>query len=136
MADSRTRAAEFLSVPTIGDKRIPRAPSPSVPGVQPLGAAPGQAPPAVRFSLFIPEHQEQALALAARFMEMANQEPNETGLQQVLDLAEQEAAATSIALVQYALMVFITHHPLGSRLPIPPLEARHPTAVRPSPPIA
>lgn len=135
MADSRARAEEFLKKSTANDLLVPRTPTAAVAGVQPLGPTAAAGPRETRFSVFIPEHQEQALDLAARFMEIANQNPGEAGLEKVLDLAEQEAANTSTALAQYALMVFITQHPAGNRLPIPRLEERDPTAVLPSPPM-
>jgi hypothetical protein len=49
-----------------------------------------------------------------------------------LDAAEEAAADRSAELVKHALMVFITHHPQGRALPIPPLDQRAPDRVVPS----
>jgi hypothetical protein len=84
------------------------------------------------FSVFIPSHAEHALELASRFMEIANTTPGDAGLAAVLDAAEQAAAQEDDDMVKYALMVFITHHPEGRRLPIPPLGVRAPGIVLPS----
>jgi|SRR5215213_1979218 len=84
------------------------------------------------FSVFIPNHAEHALELASRFMEIANKTPGDAGLIAVLDEAERVAAQEDDDMVKYALMVFITHHPEGRRLPIPPLAERAPGIIRPS----
>lgn len=86
-----------------------------------------------RFIIFLPAHEAHALELASRFMELANAAPGDKGLEDVLDAAEDAATTEDVQLVKYALMVFITHHPEGRRLPIPPLEERAPEHVIPSP---
>lgn len=85
-----------------------------------------------RFVLFLPEHQELALELASRFMELANQVQGIDGLEAVLNQAEAAAGRENTDLVKYALMVFITHHPEGRQLPIPPLNQRSPERILPS----
>src|SRR6058998_3421513 len=107
MADANERASQLLRIPTIEDKSVPRE-APGAAAVEHLG--PGAKPPLKegRFSLFIPEHLVEGLALAEEFMRIANDNPGEAGLQKVLDRAEKEAKTRSVALVQYALMVFIT----------------------------
>ena len=90
------------------------------------------APTARDFSVFIPGHAEHALDLAARFMEIANATPGDQGLVEVLNEADRVAAQEDDRMVKYALMVFITHHPEGRRLPIPPLAERAPDVIPPS----
>ena len=129
MATLNERARQFLCRT---EDRKPLPASAHEPAVGVLGAGPKPAP-AVPFSVFLPSHQERAQRLAAELMEIANRDPGEVGLERVLERAEKEAEQTSIELAKYALMVFITHHPEGQRLPIPPLEARAPEHVKPSP---
>jgi tyrosinase len=84
------------------------------------------------FSVFLPDHLNHALALASKFVQLANANPGEAGLNDVLDEAERAAQVEDIELVKYALMVFITHHQEGRRLPIPSLEERSPEKIVPS----
>ncbi|PYQ30009.1 MAG: hypothetical protein DMF56_09800 [Acidobacteria bacterium] len=86
--------------------------------------------PNAPFSLFVPAHQELAVQEAANLMEIANKD----GLDAVLQHAEMLADTTSTELAQWALMIFITHHPEGQKLPIPSLEERIPESVKPSSP--
>ena len=113
-----------------------KRPSNDLPVVAPLtsGAADAIPIPAAprSFSVFIPDHAEHALELASRFMELANANPGDQGLADVLDEAERVAAVEDDDMVKYALMVFITHHPEGRRLPIPPLGERAPGLILPS----
>ncbi len=107
--------------------RRPIAVTLEAPRLEALGAqtrAAGAAP----FSVFMPEHQEQAVELAAEMMDVANRE----GVEAALGRAERAAEEVSVELAQFALMVFITHHPEGQRLPLPPLEERIPEHVKPS----
>lgn len=83
------------------------------------------------FSVFIPAHAERALGLASQFVSLANTVPGEKGLEAVLKEAEQTAATEDNDMVKHALMIFITHHPEGRRLPIPPLAERSPSQVLP-----
>jgi tyrosinase len=100
--------------------------------LEPDAPVPEAVAEAPSFSLFKPADQRQAIALAERFMEIANSSPGEEGLAKVLDEAERVSRDTNAELVRYALMVFITHHPEGRRLPIPPLDQRLPSWVTPS----
>ena len=93
-----------------------------------IAEMPAEAP----FQLFIPEQLKAAIDLAARFMEIANAAPDESGLEAVLDSADASARELGIGLVKYALMVFITHHPSGRLLPIPALERREPERIIPA----
>lgn len=119
----RARAEGFLKRPP-NDLPV-NAPAGSL---EALGPAPLQRD----FIIFLPSHLKHALDLASRFMELANDNPGEQGLQAVIDEAEKSAEREDIELVKYALMVFITHHPEGQRLPIPPLGERSPEKVLPS----
>src|SRR5262245_4645502 len=85
-----------------------------------------------RFEVFVPEQLEAALAMSGHFMELANAASDDAGLDAVLAAAEAATAVHDVNLIKYALMVFITHHPEGRRLPIPALEERSMTAVMPS----
>lgn len=85
-----------------------------------------------RFSPFDTIQIGQALDLAARFMEIANQTSGSASLNAVLDEAERAAANVDPELVRHALMVFIVHHPKGNLLRIRSLEQRAPDAVLPS----
>lgn len=85
-----------------------------------------------RFLPFLPSHQQQALSVAARFMELANATPGEAGLAAVLDEAERRARHGDPEWVKYALRVFIAHHPEGRALTVPPLRERAPHLVVPS----
>lgn len=80
------------------------------------------------FSLFVPAHQEMAVQEAANLMDIANRD----GVDAALEYAEELAAKTSTELAQWALMIFITHHPEGQTLPIPSLEERLPDTLKPS----
>jgi tyrosinase len=119
----RERAEGFLKRPA---NNLPVA-APAAAGLESMGA-----PTARDFSVFIPGHAEHALELAARFMEIANATPGDQGLAAVLDEADRVAAQEDDRMVKYALMVFITHHPEGRRLPIPPLAERAPDIIPPS----
>jgi hemocyanin-like protein len=112
-------------------KRPPTSPPPSI-GPSGNLEAMGPPPPNTRFVIFLPDHEQHALELTAKFMELSNAEPGEAGLEAVLEAAEQAAQTEDIQLVKYALMVFITHHPEGRLLPIPPLDERAPVHVVPS----
>src|ERR1700733_2319017 len=116
IADLQTRAASFL-------RRQPAA-------VPELLAAGGAKP---RFTNFVPALENRALDLASKFMDIAGPRPGPDQLAAVLEAAEQAAQTEDVALVQYALMVFITHHPGASVLPIPSLEMRSPEKATQSP---
>ncbi len=112
-------------------KRPPVNPPPAIGAGGGLEAF-GPPPPNRRFVIFLPAHEEHALELTRKFMELANANPGEAGLDAVMKAAEEAAETEDIQLVKYALMVFITHHPTGGMLPIPALEERAPEHVIPS----
>ncbi|MBA3946773.1 MAG: hypothetical protein H0X37_19705 [Herpetosiphonaceae bacterium] len=94
-----------------------------------LGLAPA---PTERFSPFVPEQVARAIALVDRFMSLTSGKGNEDALQTVLDEAHTAAQTEPLDLVRYALMVFLTHNPVGINLQIPALEERAPEKVLPS----
>jgi tyrosinase len=120
MQELHDRATEFL-------ERRPAARADLRPSAR-IADTPADAP----FQLFIPGQLKAAIDLAAGFMELANAAPQESGLESVLDAAETAVSRHGIGLVKYALMVFITHHPNGRLLPIPPLELREPERILPA----
>jgi tyrosinase len=89
--------------------------------------------PKKRFSVFKTDQQNRALDLAAEFMRIAGPKPGPAELEKVLDRVEQAFNEELVEFVKYALMVFITHHPGGTQLPIPSLETRDPDKARQSP---
>lgn len=95
-----------------------------------LGAAPPQ--PDNQFVLFLPSHLERALAVTRELMEIANAKPGDEGLEAALNKIESRRSEENLDLLKYALLVFITHHPQGRRLPIPPLDQRSPEKIVPS----
>lgn len=121
----RQRTEAFLKRPT---NNLPVAAPAAPTALESMGAATITRD----FSVFNPSHAERALELAARFMEIANATPGDQGLMAVLDEADRVAAKEDDRMVKYALMVFITHHPEGRRLPIPPLAERSPEVIPPS----
>jgi tyrosinase len=131
MASIQERAASFLKEPS---ERTPLSVSVEHADIAAQGAG-GKAVDAIPFSVFVADHQERALKLTEELMRIANENEGDPdlALQKVLDRTQEAAAETSIELAKYALMVFITHHPLGRRLPIPPLEEREPERMKPSP---
>jgi hemocyanin-like protein len=96
-------------------------------------AAAGEEP-IETFSAFNRRHLERAMQLVAEMMRLANASPDEKGLQDVLDFYERMRDRENPDLVDYALMVFITHHPRGRALVhvIPSLTLRNPEFAAPS----
>ena len=113
----------FLSEPPnkLAAKAVP------IEGVESLGGEDEQ-----RFSVFIESHLEHALQIAAEFMKIANNAPGDEGLAQVLAAARRLVEAEDNEAIKYALLVFITHHPEGNRLPFPSLEQISPQDIIPS----
>jgi tyrosinase len=81
------------------------------------------------FSAFRPDQVEEATQLARHFGEIAARRGDEQGVADVLAAAEQEVTRRLPAIVKYALLVFLTHDPVGARVGAPSLEERHPSAV-------
>ncbi|WP_041619446.1 hypothetical protein [Stanieria cyanosphaera] len=82
------------------------------------------------FSAFVDEHISQASELAQQFIAIAN----ERGVPAAVDAIKEALQTESIAgLVQYAVKLFLTHHPEArSKIKLKPLENRQPNLVRPS----
>jgi hypothetical protein len=100
---------------------------------QPAAQLLAAAAPRPRFTNFVPALENRALDLATRFMTIAGPQPGPDQLAAVLAEADRAAETEEVGLVQYALMVFITHHPGASVLPIPSLEMRAPEKATQSP---
>jgi tyrosinase len=90
--------------------------------------------PIESFSVFDKRHLARAMEVVAEMMRRANAASEEQGLQAVLDYYEEMRGQENPDLVDYALMVFITHHPRGRALThsIPPITLRNPELVAPS----
>ena len=89
--------------------------------------------PSTGFSPFIPADAEQARECARELMVAADEAGGgETGLAAAQARAEALVAEQDLALVRFALKLFLTHHPDGRLLQIPPLELRAPQKVLPS----
>lgn len=130
MATARERTLQILSTP-FDHKPIPVDPADTGQPREVLEAlGPDERATALQapFSVFLPSHEEKAIGVVEELMEIANR----NDVDAVLDRVEQVAAETSVEFAQYCLMVFITHHPKGQTLPIPPLEDRQPDLVKPT----
>lgn len=94
----------------------------------------GEPAPVAEFSVFNSEHLRRAMGVAAELMRLAESEPDEQGLAAALDRYEALAGRENPDLLDYALMVFITHHRRGRALThvIPPVTLRNPELVAPS----
>src|SRR5688572_17788317 len=93
-------------------------------------AAPAGTDPAIRFSPFSPSQVEEAMQLAKRFSSVANARGGLDGVGDVLEAARGETRRRLPGLVKYALLLFLTHDPIGAEVGAPSLEERHPRAVQ------
>lgn len=84
-----------------------------------------------RFSVFITSDLRKAISLSEKWM-LVTKARGEPGLDDVLADADGEMQSTDSDLVKHALMMFITHDPIGRKLPIPPLSDREPEVIVPS----
>ncbi|GAC1394290.1 MAG: hypothetical protein NVS4B11_31750 [Ktedonobacteraceae bacterium] len=129
--DTRMRADALLTqtqTANIATQSIPVTATSSV-----ALAAPPIAPTSI-FSPFIPQQMEQAIQLAAQLMEIADTATTPDDLSLVIAEAEKARATYGLDLIKYALMIFMTHHPLGKQFSIPPIETRAPEKLLPSSP--
>jgi hypothetical protein len=96
-------------------------------------AAAGEEP-IESFSIFNKAHLARAMQLVAEMMRRANAAPGDQGLDAALDFFESMRRRENPDLADYALMVFITHHPLGRALThsIPAITLRNPELAAPS----
>src|ERR1700691_3873802 len=92
---------------------------------------PAEIPPL--FSAFVDIYLRRAFALARRFELIAD----EAGLDRTIEDMERALAEERVmGLVQYAVLLFLTHHPEArSKIKIKPLEMRQPELVLPSSPL-
>jgi tyrosinase len=130
MATAHERTERLLSRGFDRNRLPVEPPSRAGTALEPLGPGDATVAPAAPFSVFIRTHEERAIQVVEELMEIANA----SDLDAVLTRVEQVASETSIEFAQYCLMVFITHHPKGQELPIPPLEERQPEHVKPTGP--
>src|SRR4051812_46560091 len=84
---------------------------------------------AQRFSQFDREQVTEASEISDEMSRAAEDRGGVDGIEAGIALAEQEVTRRLPAIVKYALMLFLTHDPLGSALGVPALEVRHPQAV-------
>ena len=98
----------------------------------------GAAVPRRRFSVFDNAQLDLAAQLSEELgafvdgLDAGNAAALEAGLGAALDRAETAMAEFDPALVRWALMLFITHHPVGHQLSIPSFEERRFDDLRPS----
>lgn len=92
--------------------------------------------PILVFSVFDETHLARALDTAADLMRRADAGTVDEGLAAALDRRAELAGEENPDLLDYALMVFITHHPRGRLLThaVPPVTLRNPELVAPSAP--
>jgi tyrosinase len=86
-----------------------------------------------RFSPFLIEDAERAREIARELMLAADAAPDDP-FAAVAERTEELAATEGEGAVRFAVKVFLTHHPVGRRVRIPPLELRAPAKVLPSAP--
>lgn len=97
-------------------------------------AAAGEEEPEV-FSEFDSVERDRGIELASRLMRIADEQGGgDAGLAAALEEADRLESQERVAgLVQYAVKLFVTHHPEArAKLRLKPLEKRQPNLVRPS----
>src|ERR1044072_4214156 len=88
------------------------------------------AKPRTLFSAFVDEHMERASELTSEFIKSADEKGLAAAVEAISAAQQEEPIA---GLVQYALELFLTHHPEArATLKLKPLEVRHPNLVRSS----
>jgi tyrosinase len=126
MADKDLQA-QVDSILSGQGKRSSKAAAPSF-GLAATDAAP--AKPRPFFSAFVDDHMARASELANEFIKIADEKGLDAAIQAISEALDKEPVA---GLVQYALQLFLTHHPEArSSLKLKPLEVRQPNAVRSS----
>ncbi len=90
--------------------------------------------PITSFSIFDERHLARATEVAAELMELAGAGSTEDGLEEALNHYERLQGRENPDLLDYALLLVITHHPRGRLLThsVPPLTLRNPELVAPS----
>jgi tyrosinase len=96
-------------------------------------AAAGDEEPEV-FSEFDSAQRDRGIELASRLMRIASEVGGDAGIAAALEEADRAERTERVAgLVQYAVKLFVTHHPEArAKLRLKPLEKRQPNLVRPS----
>jgi hypothetical protein len=90
--------------------------------------APSETPPL--FSAFVDQYLRGALARAGRFEQITDEAGLDRATEAIQDALAEEPV---VGLVQYAVLLFLTHHPEArSKIKIKPLEMRQPELVLPS----
>jgi len=85
------------------------------------------AEPPPLFSAFVDQHLRRALELAHRFEQVTDQNGLDAA---IIAIRESLAAEPVIGLVQYAVLLYLTHNPEArSKIKIKPLEIRQPELV-------
>src|SRR5688572_13044087 len=84
------------------------------------------------FNVFDLTHEATALDLSQTFAQLVVAQPDESGLEAVLDAVEAEFVTQNSDLVKFALSAFITNHPVGRNLYIPPVVEQSPEVFIPS----
>src|SRR5215217_2004464 len=82
----------------------PKAPLDTGKGI----AAKAAAKPRTLFSAFVDEHMERASELASEFIKIADEKGLAAAVEAISAAQKEEPVA---GLVQYALALFLTHHP-------------------------
>lgn len=86
------------------------------------------------FSIFLPAHEGTVRSLVADFKQIVDSEPNEAGLEAVLDQVETLFIKQNSDLLKFALSVFITNDPIGRNLYIPRVVEQSPEKFIPAHP--
>lgn len=98
-----------------------------------MSAAEEATPQQAQFSPFVNEDLERARDIASELMDIANKKGGEAGLSEAVSEVEQRLGEEKPGLLQYAVKLFVTHHPEArERFRLKPLEKRQPNIVRPS----
>lgn len=86
-----------------------------------------------QFSPFVNEDLERARNIASELMDITNKKGGEEGLTDAVTEVERRLGDEKPGLLQYAVKLFVTHHPEArDRFRLKPLEKRQPNVVRPS----
>jgi hypothetical protein len=95
-----------------------------------------EAAPEQWYSPFSVSHQQRAIELTTRLMQIADEKGGEEGLADAVSEIERARDTTEMPrLVQHATKLFLMHHPEArAKLRLKPLEQRQPDLVRPSRP--
>ena len=132
----KTKAHALLGVPPARSAAMAAGGSPTAFAAAASGAA--RTPPSSRFSPFRDDDLEEATELAAAFMRIAREAPGSRTdkFDAVADEASRQEKQRDPGLVRHALLLFMTHDPVGRAVPIPTLMRRSIAPSRAAPPSA